>query len=143
MLKQLLKKLNAKSTKVFEQIIAQLDGKNHIRIDNTEGAYMPVVVEFLYNDDLQGHLPNGKRYSIAHYYTCNGDAMRDPDIEFIYDGENVYPVYFMQDGGFSIRDDVFSYNNDGTIRGYFKSRANDIKDFCNMWMMNIKEQQSL
>lgn len=137
------KKLNAKSTKVFEQIIAQLNGKNHVKIDNSNGAFMPVTVEFLYNDDLQGRIPGGKRYSIAHNYVCNGDFMRDPDIEFIYDGENVYPVYFMQDGTFHIRDDVFAYNDEGKIIGYYSSRANSIKDFCNMWMVNIKEQQSL
>ena len=104
---------------------------------------MPLSVEYLGKDNVDDYIPNGKRYSLAHHYFHEGDMFRVPDVEFIFDGKNVYPVYFMQDGGFSLRQDVFSYDDNGKASGYCKSLANDIKNFCNMWMVNIKEQQEI
>ena len=41
----------------------------------------------------------GGEYSIAHYYTQNGDAMRDPEITFTIDKQNltIHPTSFLQD----------------------------------------------
>lgn len=137
-------KLNDESTTVFKSIIAQLEkeSKNYCKIDNSNGAFMPVYVEYLYDEDLNGDIPGGKLYSIAHYYNCNGDRMRDPDVEFIFDGKNVYPTYFMQDGIFTVREEVFRYNDKDELE-YKADKGRDITEFCNMWMMNIKEQQDL
>lgn len=141
----IFKHLNKNASQIFIKIIGQLENQTAAKIDNSAGAFMPLYVEYLGVDTANGHIPNGKRYSLAHYYTCNYDRMRDPDVEFIYDGKNVFPVYYMQDGlpKGDLRQDVFSYDGKGKISGYKRFLANDIKDFCNLWMKNLKFQQGI
>ena len=113
-------------------IIEATDSK---KIDNTKGTFMMVHIECVSVCNL------GKIYSVAHYYTQNGDLMRDPDMEFIKgaDGE-YYPISFWQDP--LIRDEVATWK-DGTLVFYNEKRQAALATFANEWMRNIKEQQGL
>ena len=109
---------------------------DHKKIDNTEGAFMPVHVECGNQCNL------GVIYSVAHYYEQNGDLMRDPDMEFIKgsDGE-YYPISFWQDAP-PIRKEVVVWK-DGEIIGWMGKEQAELVTFANTWMKNIKEQQGL
>jgi len=134
-----MKCLNKQSRVVMDKLIEGLTEENsHKKIDNTQKAFMPVVVELLRDCEL------GKIYSVTHYYEQNGDAMRDPDMEFIKaKDENYYPIYFRQDGVPGLEQEVLIYNDQGRIAQYRPKLMNDLAKFGNMWMRNIKEQQGL
>ncbi len=112
---------------------------SHKKIDNSKGAFMAVHVEYLHEVK-----PYGSLFSVAHYYEQNGDAMRDPDMEFLraHDG-NYYPAYYRQDGIPNGEKEVFIYNEDGEIKQFRPRLMRDLKDFGNMWMENINVQQAL
>jgi len=62
-----------KIIEAFGGLAALKDG--YIRLENP--GYMPLVIEYV------GTGPRGlPLISVAHYYTQNGDAMRDPEITF-------------------------------------------------------------
>lgn len=68
-------------TKAYKE--AMVGGENlHLRIEN--GLYMPLVIEV-----FKGTI------SVAHYFTQNGDAMRDPEI--VFDPGTWYAVEITQD----------------------------------------------
>ena len=76
---------------------APLSNGFHIRVENA--PYMPLVIEGI------GEGPRGQRaVSVAHYYSQNGDAMRDPEMCFEVETDQagqiveLYPYYFLNDG---------------------------------------------
>jgi len=81
-------------------------------------------------------------YSIAHYYEQNGDLMADPEMTFLKgDDGNFYPCSFRNDGtGFNRESVIFA---NGEFKGYYPKAQTEDKNFANMWLMNIKEQQNL
>lgn len=82
-------------------------------------------------------------YSFAHYYEQNGDMMRDPDIEIMDRGPgHMTPVSFWQDAPL-VRDEVFTYDDNGTVTGYRPQILRSICSFCSLWARNLKEQQGL
>ena len=141
-----LHKLNKESTKIFEYIISQpknvegeywkFDAHNY---NPDDGGFMPLVVEQLYNTTLLGRPVTA--YSFAHYWIQNGDSMRDPEMCFYYDAElhAVYPYYFRQDPYF----EEYSILNNSDGMKYSPGMMKGQKDFANMWMRNINEQQRL
>jgi hypothetical protein len=111
---------------------AEANGGN-IRIDNTEGAYMPVVVEWI----------GENRLSVAHYGEQNGDAMRDPDMVFWRSPlGNWYPVSYRNDYAGIDREAVLEWDDGKPVRYYSKEQAGQAA-FAGLWMNNIKQQQSL
>lgn len=133
-----MKAINKQAKKVMDLLTAELhaDTNDHKKIDHTKGVFMAVHVEFI------GSCSLGVIYSIAHYFTQNGDLMRDPDMEFIKgeDGE-YYPTSFWQDSPF-VRDEPLVWK-DGDIVSYSEQLQALLARFANMWMKNIKEQQGL
>ncbi len=69
-------------------------------------------------------------YSIAHYYSQNGDAMRDPEITFRIEHEGIKPLSFLQDnlGQFYETDNVSP------------EMVADLKEFMSDWFDNLNEQ---
>ena len=134
-----MKYLNKKAKKIMDKLVDGLTEEGgHKKIDNAGPTFMPVVVELLRDCEL------GKIYSVTHYYEQNGDAMRDPDMEFIKaKDENYYPIYFRQDGVPGLEQEVLIYNDNGQIAQYRPKLMNDLARFGNTWMQNIKEQQGI
>ena len=129
---------NQQARKVMDILTegADIEASESKKIDNTKGAFMPVHVEVVALCNL------GPIFSIAHYYTQNGDLMRDPDMEFIKGGDGeYYPISFWQDAPI-IRDEPVTWK-DGEIKAFDPKRQADLVTFSNMWMKNIKEQQGL
>ena len=133
-----MKAISAKAQKVMDKLTLGLVKLGDSRkIDNTQGALMPVCVELTNTNYL------GPIFSVAHYYEQNGDLMRDPDMEFIRgeDGK-YYPISFWQDGVITCRDEALVWE-DGRIKGLRAKLQADLADFANTWIANIQEQQRL
>ena len=63
---------NQATAAVLDILTARLEPGESRKIDNSNGLFMPVYVEAL----------GSNRFSVAHYYTQNGDMVADPDGEF-------------------------------------------------------------
>lgn len=83
-------------------------------------------------EDLVLEAIGGGEYSIAHYYTQNGDAMRDPEITFTIDKQNcsIHPTSFLQDN-------VGLFYETAQAK---PSMVKDLKDFMSQWFTNIVNQ---
>jgi N12 class adenine-specific DNA methylase/superfamily II DNA/RNA helicase len=83
-------------------------------------------------EDLVLENIGGGEYSIAHYYTQDGDAMRDPEITFSVDVENksVTPLSYLQDAM------GIYYETSGRSLAQIK----DLEQFWCQWMKNIEMQ---
>ena len=76
--------LDKKSSEIFNIVLEMCNNKEerHIKIDNSDGVFMPLSVEFLYN------MGKYEVYSFSHYYKQNGDMCPDPDMTFFVEKEN-------------------------------------------------------
>ena len=132
-----MKPINKKACRVMDVLTEGIDHiGDHKKIDNSEGTFMAVVIECI------GRCNYGLLYSIAHYYKQNGDLACDPDMVFIkaeMDG-NYYPISFEQ-GGVIRKEAVII--KDGKVTGTWEKEQRDQKNFANLWINNIKEQQGL
>lgn len=110
--------------------IAALKEK-YIKIKNE--PYMSLVIEWVGKGPYETEL-----VSVAHYYTQNGDLMRDPEIVFSVSKLGFWmPISFQQDN-------LGLYQEAVTIRegSYFMKAAliRDLKQFARTWDRNISEQ---
>ena len=136
-----MRSLNKASQKIMDKLTTGVDaGCPHRRIDNTNKAFMPVVIEVIGKAQLDEAI--GTLYSIAHYYKQNGDAMRDPEMVFYKapDGK-YYPVMFQQDN-LCIYQESVEWEGEKIV-AYDRSVQKDHVFFANLWMKNIKEQQEI
>jgi len=130
-----MKAINKAATKVMDKLTAGLnEAGDHARFDNGGSGIMATVVEHI------GTCSLGPVFSVAHYYTQNGDAMRDPEMEFIrgYDGR-YFPRCFLMDPAAEQRSVEIV---DGKVR-FAPRLQKDQAVFAGTWMRNIKEQQGL
>ena len=115
-------------------------GCRHRKIDNSGGVFMAVVVEDI--GGAQFGQTIGTLFSVAHYYTQNGDPMRDPEMVFFKEpGGKYYPTMFQQDNPGIYQECVKWAGKE--IVSYFPKLQNDQVEFANMWMKNIRDQQKL
>ena len=132
-----MKAINQKAKKVMDALTKGIDKiGDHKKIDNSEGTFMPVVIECI------GRCNYGLLYSIAHYHSQGGDLTCDPDMVFIkaeMDG-NYYPISFEQGG---VKYEVSVTIKDDKVAGTWTHLQREQKDFANMWMENIRQQQGL
>ena len=131
-----MKLLNKKSAETLKTMVSMMkDG--YVKIDNTNGSFMPVSVEQIFENE------KFKQISIAHYYEQNGDLMADPEMIFIYSkGLDVFfASYFKQDNIGMEEDSIIMRN--GEITGYRAKMQVDHAIFANIWLKNIKQQQNL
>lgn len=103
--------------------------KQFPEIFNNTYTYMKFK-SYGFDDLVLEKIPGG--YSMAHYYSQNGDAMRDPEITFDMDDENrlVKPLSFQQDNM-----GIYYRTCDQP-----KERVDDLVDFWSQWLKNISEQ---
>jgi len=99
-------------------------GEFHLKVENK--SYLELVIE-----------RHGQRVSVAHYFEQNGDAMRDPEIEFIL--PHWLPAWIQQDpvGIFTV---AISFGDDGKPRIH-KGMLADLTSFAAKWARNIKAQK--
>lgn len=83
-------------------------------------------------DDLVLEKIGEDEYSIAHYYTQNGDLMRDPEITFLLDAadRSVYLLSYTQDNM-----GIYYETSDRT-----EEQIEDLRQFFDQWLTNIKNQ---
>ncbi len=117
-----MKPLNQKAQKVYDQIMSLLGQRHYLKIDHSDGVFMPLSVDRI----------DENRVSLAHNGIQNGDLMADPDMEFIILGGRAYPVTFQNDymGIYQQAED-----DAGTQA--------DMVAFANTWMLNLAEEQGL
>ena len=131
-----MKTLNKKSTEILNKMVSLLED-GYIKIDNTDGSFMPVSVEVIFENELY------KQVSVAHYYEQYGDLMADPEMVFIYvkANDSYLPSYFKQDNVGMEEDSIIM--EQGEIKWYRSKMQADHTAFANMWLKNIKHQQNL
>ncbi|MDD3228040.1 MAG: helicase-related protein [Oscillospiraceae bacterium] len=97
---------------------------------NGEAYYMKLKSDGF--EDLVLEDIGGGEYSIAHYYTQNGDAMHDPEITFTINKQNlsIRPTSFLQDN-------VGLFYETAQAK---PSMVQDLKDFMLQWFTNIINQ---
>lgn len=136
-----MKTLNKTATKIFLRLVDMAKDKedNYIKIDNTEGTFMPLSVERV------GNIEDFECFSLAHYGEQNGDLMADPQMEFLLiqnkRGSLVIPYSFRNDYMGVNRMDILIENN--SLKGFRRKAIADNIVFANMWLVNIKNQQKL
>src|SRR5581483_11698463 len=99
---------------------------------------MPLVIE---------RIGNGPRnlplVSVAHYFTQNGDAMRDPDMTFevMTDYGEVFwfPIAFRQDGGIPVDQTAIFRDDAGRLMQNTKL-VKSLGTFMRQWDRNLKAQ---
>lgn len=132
---------------VVEKMRAEDKEAQHIKIDNSNGTFLPLVAEILLENEKGSYL-----LSLAHYGELNGDLMRDPEICFIYRAERdaFIPYYFRNDYQ-GIEDIAFKTAcMDGRLLidsvknlNVKKHLIRNLTNFCPLWFSNIVEQQNL
>ncbi|MBE9598693.1 hypothetical protein [Pedobacter sp. MC2016-24] len=140
-----MKSLNLNSTKIFANLIEQLKGNDHIKIDNE--PYMPLTIEKI-GDNIITPTGTGMLYSLCHYYKENGDLMQDPEMCFIavdqrdkpeaWADYHVFPYMFRQANiGFYQESILFA---DGKTHQINKAMQADHTAFANQWLENLQAQ---
>jgi hypothetical protein len=132
-----MKKLNKQSEMVLRQLIKDLkEPGDGTKIDNTDETFMPVHVDFVWENQ------HGRIYAIGHHYIQNGDVMMDPEMTFLVNDTGVFPMSFQQDGSIPLYQEAVFENDDEQLAYKPKLQAS-LNSFANDWMKNIKEQQNL
>lgn len=121
--------LNEQAKKIMEQLIAQLDD-GYFKLDNTKGAYMPLIVEKV--TDEPGFIAV---YSLAHYGEQNGDLMADPEMTFGESEHEFYPLSF--------RNDYVGIYQAVITEQIDLKRQKELSEFTAIWLMEIVQQQKL
>ena len=131
-----MKPLSKQATQVFFKLVNELvNPGDYKKIDNTNGAFMPVSVDYVWKNK------HGKVYAVSHYYTQNGDKMADPDMTFLVQEGNVFPMTYQQDG-LGIYQRAIIADDEETL--HFNPRLQrELVSFANTWMRNIKYQQDI
>ena len=102
--------------------------------EKNDSGVMPLSIE-----RLAPHM-----FSLTHYYTQNGDMMRDPDVVLHRDAEGRwFPATFQQDGGMMPVYTVALEVDDRGIIGVYRRRYANLRDFMRMWLRNLREQHGI
>lgn len=108
------------------------EGESARVYDNAPGAYMAAHVERI----------GRNRYSVAHYFTQNGDRVCDPDLEFIKVGDAWFPAACQFATGTYSRA-ITECDAEGNPTRYSPRVYNDLRSFAGMMLKNIKHQQDI
>jgi len=142
-----MKTLNPNSTRTFCQLIRQMEGKEHLKIENE--PFMALTIERLAQDILiEGH-GEASLYSLAHYYPLNGDLMSDPEMTFLviaekqdpaaWDGVKIMPRSFCQsDMGIYEESIIFLASGQLELNSNMQYQHTE---FADVWLGNIKVQE--
>lgn len=133
-----MRTLSKQATTIFNKIIDSIpQGKSHVKIDNCNSTFMPLSVEKLNTYDM------GTEYSLCHYFEQHGDLCQDPEMTFLKreDG-SVCPMMFQMAIPPTYQQSFF-YDYDSGSWKINKKLQSEHTTFANLWMKNIKSQQSL
>ena len=100
----------------------------HMRIENE--PYMPLVIE-AWNTG-EGHV-----VSVAHYWTLNGDPMRDPEVVMLNEGRI---LSFQQDPHVYNEPAVREETPGGIVWKVNQKIYASIHSFTKLWVRNLKAQ---
>lgn len=95
--------------------------------------YMKLVIELLGQGPYETDI-----VSVAHYYTQNGDAMRDPEIVFLVKDNDWLPVSYRNDSLGAYRQ-AMTFEN-GQARTVKPLEMRELMSFAKMWNRNIRLQ---
>ena len=127
--------IKAHSAKVFRHLLSLMP-EGHLKLDNTAGTYMPVIVE-----RLSAHSGFEAVYSVSHYGEQNGDLMADPDMTFGLKEGNFYPLSFRND--YVGVDQYVISDQEGAEPEVNLKLQKELAEFADMWFKNIVHQQEL
>ena len=132
-----MRPVNQKGSAILDILVDGLEhpstGNSHRKIDNTDGAFMPVVVECI----------GTNLYSVAHYYEQNGDLMADPEMTFWRDPVGRWFAASFTQHNMGIYQEAIEFGDEGTPEKFWPRLQADQSDFAGTWMVNIKSQQGL
>src|SRR5262249_42320116 len=124
--------MTMKNVKAIIDLFGGLDSLCWVRVE--AAGFMDLVIEAI------GPGPRGlPSVSVAHYFTQNGDRMRDPEMVFeVAPDGTFYPVSFTQDS-LGIYQEAALVADDGRV--LVRPRlARDLARFARTWDKNIGEQ---
>jgi hypothetical protein len=135
-----MKFLSKHSSGIFRKLIAAMDGKDHLKLDNSNSVFMPIIIERLHElpDPLNGHKVTV--YSLSHYYEQNGDLVPDPDMTFAVTDEVIIPLTYQNTYRYDEAIQIQPSPDPWLVKHHL---YNSLISFANMWLKNIKEQQNL
>lgn len=130
-----------KTSPKMQKLITDLMDKHHVNLLASEShlsleveGYMRLVIEKVTKHCI----------SVAHYYSQNGDAMRDPEIVFWINPKATnpddcwYPTVYQQDG-LGIYQELIKFEN-GSPKTFRKTAQKDAARFADTWAKNLIAQ---
>lgn len=136
-----MKKINQKATKVFNKLIELMDGKDYLKLDNSDGSFMPLSIERLSTGISFGPIQIDI-FSLTHYFKQNGDLVPDPDMSFAVSQSNKNSIWALSyQDQFGYQEGVFQDSN--SVWKINKHIQRDHTSFASMWLQNIKQQQNI
>lgn len=127
-----MKTLDTKAAEILRGLLALQTTK----IDNSDGAFMPVHIEIV------GRTEKYNILSLAHYGEQNGAAMRDPEMIFALhkESQQFIPYYYRNDYA-----GIEQYSVKWTGEGVLLNRRLQAQHttFANQWLRNIATQQHI
>ena len=132
-----MKAVSKAAATVLDKLTAGLDADGKAaRIDNAHGTFMAICVERIGALGAMGPL-----FSVAHYFTQNGDLMADPEMIFLRGADgSYYATYFRQD---SLGYERESVRMDGESVLVSARVQADQAAFASGWLVNICQQQGI
>lgn len=140
-----MKKLNEQATRIFCRILQKMDNREYLKLQSA--GYMPLVAEKI-AFDIGTPYGNGYMVSLCHYYTQNGDLMRDPEMAFIvvdnrrqendYPLIAIFPQMYRQDNLAIYEESVQIVDN--KVAGCIVIWQSAHCLFANGWLRNIRQQ---
>ena len=141
-----MKTLNQNNTKTFCRLVEMMQGKEYLKIENE--PFMPLSIEKLAENIKVAKYENAAIFSLAHYYTLNGDLMSDPEMTFIVvigenglmytEAVNVIPCSFSQ-ADIGIYQESVRFSDLNAVE-YDAKLQQQHTEFANVWLNNIREQ---
>lgn len=116
-------KLDKTAEQIFRRLIEGLKVGKAKKVGEDDGPFMQVHVDRLSQTD----------YSIAHYFTQNGDLCCDPDMVFRVTGDGVTVVSFQQ-----AIPPIYQH-----VDSCSAEQIKSMTEFACMWMRNIADQQGI
>ncbi len=123
-----MKTLSQAAARVLDALTAGLAIGGARKIDNG-GTYMAVYVDRL----------SEATFSVAHYFTQNGDLVCDPDGVFLKTDAGWLPVTLqLSTGHFTV---ALELDGNDKPTGWRPRQYREMAGFAAMWLRNIEQQQ--
>lgn len=136
-----MKKINQQSAQVFKALLDKMNGEDYLKLDNSEGSFMPLSIERLSSGISFGPI-QADIYSLTHYFKQNGDLVPDPDMTFAVSHSNNSSIWALSyQDQFGYQEGIFQDSNG--VWKINKRIQRDHASFASMWLQNIKQQQNI